>query len=350
MDGAAFCIACGSPPPLTSDRLCENSLRRRTVFSQVSERIQQHRCAKCGMHEVEKRWVRIEDEELGELRLRENLGVTEGATAVTVDMAYQPIDDRTARLHVTVDGELEGYKFEDQHEVLLQTSNAVCPSCTRKAGAYFEATMQLRSAGRRLSEEELKDLRGTLDELLDELESDPMFFVTKEGPVTGGWDLQLGSKALARTWARRLVRRFGGTTKETSTLVGMREGSEVTRLTLSYRKPAYGLGDVIRLKREYWLVSAWQKDGPKIRRLDRNERTGVTWRDMEKATVVSKSDDQFIVDILNRDSSGAEVMDPNDYRVVTVALPYDNDSSLPNLRIAFIDDSWLALPGHRGEE
>jgi nonsense-mediated mRNA decay protein 3 len=302
------------------------------------------------MHEVEKRWVRIEDEELGELRLRENLGVTEGATAVTVDMAYQPIDDRTARLHVTVEGELEGYKFEDQHEVLLQTSNAVCPSCTRKAGAYFEATMQLRSAGRRLSEEELKDLRGTLDELLDELESDPMFFVTKEGPVTGGWDLQLGSKALARTWARRLVRRFGGTTKETSTLVGMREGSEVTRLTLSYRKPAYGLGDVIRLKREYWLVSAWQKDGPKIRRLDRNERTGVTWRDMEKATVVSKSDDQFIVDILNRDSSGAEVMDPNDYRVVTVALPYDNDSSLPNLRIAFIDDSWLALPGHRGEE
>lgn len=350
MDGAAFCIACGSPPPLTSERLCENCLRTRTVFSQVSERIQQHRCAKCGMHEVEKRWVRIEDEELGELRLRENLGVTEGASAVTVDMAYQPIDDRTARLHVTVDGELEGYKFEDQHEVLLQTSNAVCPSCTRKAGAYFEATMQLRSAGRRLSEEELKDLRGTLDELLDELESDPMFFVTKEGPVTGGWDLQLGSKALARTWARRLVRRFGGTTKETSTLVGMREGSEVTRLTLSYRKPAYGLGDVIRLKREYWLVSAWQKDGPKIRRLDRNERTGVTWRDMEKATVVSKSDDQFIVDILNRDSSGAEVMDPNDYRVVTVALPYDNDSSLPNLRIAFIDDSWLALPGHRGEE
>ena len=349
MDGAAFCIACGSPPPLTSDRLCENCLRTRTVFSQVSERIQQHRCAKCGMHEVEKRWVRIEDEELGELRLRENLGVTEGATAVTVDMAYQPIDDRTARLHVTVEGELEGYKFEDQHEVLLQTSNAVCPSCTRKAGAYFEATMQLRSAGRRLSEEELKDLRGTLDELLDELESDPMFFVTKEGPVTGGWDLQLGSKALARTWARRLVRRFGGTTKETSTLVGMREGSEVTRLTLSYRKPAYGLGDVIRLKREYWLVSAWQKDGPKIRRLDRNERTGVTWRDMEKATVVSKSEDQFIVDILNRDSSGAEVMDPNDYRVVTVALPYDNDSSLPNLRIAFIDDSWLALPGHRGE-
>lgn len=210
--------------------------------------------------------------------------------------------------------------------------------------------MQLRSAGRRLSEDELKDLRATLDELLNELESDPMFFITKEGPVTGGWDLQLGSKALARTWARRLVRRFGGTTKETSTLVGMREGAEVTRLTLSYRKPAYGLGDVIRLKKEHWLVSAWQKDGPTLRRLDRNERTGATWRDMEKASVVSRFTDQIVVDVLNRDSSGAEVMDPTDYRVVTVALPYDDDGSVPNLRIAFIDDLWMALPGHTGEE
>ena len=284
------------------------------------------------------------------MRLREHLGVTEGASSVAVDMVYQPIDERTARLHVTVDGQLEGHQFTDQHEVLLQTSNAVCPACTRKAGAYFEATMQLRSAGRRLSDEELKSLRGTLDELLNESESDPMFFITKEGPVTGGWDLQFGSKALARTWARRLVRRFGGTTKETSTLVGMREGAEVTRLTLSYRKPAYGISDVIRLKRENWLVSSWQKDGPTLRRLDRNERTGATWRDMEKATVLSSFVDQIVVDVLNRDSSGAEVMDPNDYRVVTVALPYDDDGSAPNLRIAFIDDSWVALPGHTGDE
>ena len=43
-------------------------------------------------------------------------------------------------------------------------------------------------------------------------------------------------------------------------------------------------------------------------------------------------------------------MDPTDYRVVTVALPYDDDSSLTNLRIAFIDDLWMALPGHTGEE
>ena len=350
MDSGAFCVACGAQPPLTSKRLCEACLRVRTTFSKVPEWIQQDRCAKCSKHEVEKRWVNIDDAELGEHRLRENLDVVRGATEVAVDVAYQPIDERTARLHVTVEGQLEGYDFADEHDVLIQTSNAVCPACTRRAGAYFEATMQLRSAGRRLSDEELKSLRGTLDELLDEAESDPMFFITKEGPVTGGWDLQLGSKSLTKTWARRLVKRFGGTSKESSTLVGMREGMEVTRLTLSYRKPAYALGDVVRLKRQNWLVSAWQKGGPTLSRLEHNQRTGFSWRDMEKASVVCRFDDQKVVDILNRDSSGAEVMDPVDYRVVTVALPYDDDGSGASLRIGFIDDSWMALPGYVAED
>ncbi len=350
MDRAAFCIACGSPPPLTSTRLCEDCLRSRTTFSTLPERIQQHRCAKCSMYEVEKRWVNIGEEELGELRVRENLDVIEGSVDVKVDLQYQPIDERTARIHVKVSGELEGYDFDDDHEILLQTSNAVCKSCTRKAGAYFEATMQLRSAGRRLTDDELKNLRANLDEMLDELESDPMFFVTKEGPVTGGWDLQLGSKALARTWARRLVKRFGGTVKETSTLVGIREGTEITRLTLSYRKPAYALGDVIRFKKNDWIVNSWQKDGPTLRSIRQNQRIGVTWRDMEKATVKCSLSDQIVIDILNLDTSGAEVMDPSDYKVVTVAIPYDHERSCSSLRIAFIDDTWIALPGHRGVE
>jgi nonsense-mediated mRNA decay protein 3 len=226
----------------------------------------------------------------------------------------------------------------------LQTSNAVCTPCTRKDGDYFEATVQLRSAGRKLNEEELSDLRSTLDELLESMEPNPMFFVSKEGPVTGGWDLQLGSKSLARTWGRKLTRSFGGSVKESSTVVGVNEGVEVTRLTLSYRKPAYSIGDVVRFKKSIWLVDSWQKDGPILRKVDRFERSGATWRDMESSSVVCARAEQSNVQILNRDSSGAEFMDPSDYKVSTVALPYDDDGEAIDLRVGFIDGGWLALP------
>ena len=133
-----------------------------------------------------------------------------------------------------------------------------------------------------------------MDELIESMETNPMFFISKEGPVQGGWDIQLGSKSLARTWGRRLTKSFGGTVKESSKVVGVNDGVEVTRLTLSYRKPAYAIGDVIRHKKSLWIVDTWQKEGPILRRLDRFERTGATWRDMESSTVICSRSEQTL--------------------------------------------------------
>ena len=249
MSGGAFCITCGSEPPLSSDRLCESCLRKRVVLSKMPETIQQRRCAKCSAIEIRGGWSTLDSDGIADLRIRENLMFEERATKENVAFSVQEIDERTSRLHVDVSGSIEGHIFEDSHTVLLQTSNAVCTPCTRKDGDYFEATVQLRSAGRKLDESELSSLRATLEELIESMEPNPMFFISKEGPVQGGWDLQLGSKSLARTWGRRLTRSFGGTVKESSKVVGVNDGVEVTRLTLSYRKPAYALGDVIKHKK-----------------------------------------------------------------------------------------------------
>ena len=345
MSKDAFCIVCGDSSKLSSNRLCESCFRKRVTLSKVPKTIQQFRCPKCESYEIRGRWSKMNQESLADLRIRDNLELDERAEDVNVGFALQIIDDRTNRIHLDVSGMIDNFFFEDSFEVLLQTSNAICTPCTRKDGAYFEAIVQLRSAGRKLSEKELKELRSTLDEMLDGMEADPMFFITKEGIVTGGWDLQLGSKSMARNCARILTKKFGGTVKETSTVVGMRDGIEITRLTVSYRKPAYDVGDVVKLNNDLWMIDSWQKDGPIIRRLKFFHRTGASWRDMEKARIICSRSEQFIVDILNRDSSAAEVMTPHDYTMATVALPYDDDKNLTKLRIGFIEDIWVALPG-----
>ena len=70
----------------------------------------------------------------------------------------------------------------------------------------------------------------------------------------------------------------------------------------------------------------------------------LTWRDLEKTTVVSRRNEQFMIEVLNRDSSAAEFMDPNDWKVKAVSLPYDDDGVQSSLRIALIADEWVALP------
>lgn len=344
MSKGAFCITCGAEPPLSTERLCEVCLRKRITLSKMPDTIQQRRCAKCESYEIRGGWSTMDGYGIADLRIRENLILEHRAIRVSVDFSVEEIDHRTNRLHVEVSGSIDGYEFNDSHSPLLQTSNAVCTPCTRKDGDYFEATVQLRSAGRKLNEKELSNLRSTLDELIQSMEPNPMFFVSKEGRVTGGWDLQLGSKSLARTWGRKLTRSFGGSVKESSTVVGVNEGVEVTRLTLSYRKPAYSIGDVVRFKKSLWVIDSWQKDGPILRKVDRFERSGATWRDMESSKVVCARAEQSTVQVLNRDSSAAEFLDPSDYKVSTVALPYDDDGKMMELCIGFIDGEWVALP------
>jgi len=117
--------------------MCEACLRQRTELSKLPERIQQSRCAKCDSYEIRGRWSKMNSEDIADLRIRENLVAEERAQNVEVSFSVEPIDDRTYRLHVEVSGTIEDYEFNDSHESLLQTSNAVCTPCTRKAGSYF---------------------------------------------------------------------------------------------------------------------------------------------------------------------------------------------------------------------
>ena len=108
MSAGAFCIACGAPPPLTSERMCEGCLRQRTTLSKIPERIQQFRCAKCDSFEVRGRWSEMDPDAVADLRIRENLITEERAKQVDVSFSAESIDDRTSRLHVEVSGSIEG--------------------------------------------------------------------------------------------------------------------------------------------------------------------------------------------------------------------------------------------------
>jgi len=348
--GEAFCVACGAGPPHSSNRLCETCFRERNTLSECEETSQAYRCPKCGMNFESARWGFLEQEDLLQRRLDDSLQIHERAEAVGIATHAETIDERNVRIHVQVDGQIDAFHFEEQHEVIVRTSNMICKTCTRKDGNYYEATLQIRSAGRKLEDSEIEVLRGSLDTLLASMEPDPMFFITKEGSVVGGWDVTMGSKSLARTWARHMIQRWGGQTRETHSVIGQKDGMEVTRLTVLYRKPGYELGDVIRWRKRLWMIGAWQKDGPILSAQDQREKTGASWRDLEKAVVMSRFVDQIEVDLLNRDASAAEFMDPRDFKIQTVRLPYDDDGTQPRLRLGWITDEWVALPRVRNPD
>jgi nonsense-mediated mRNA decay protein 3 len=135
---------------------------------------------------------------------------------------------------------------------------------------------------------------------------------------------------------------FGGHISESNSTVGRKDGIDVTRLTLLYRKPGYDLGDVVKWKDNFWRPASWSKDGAVMERIDRRERTGASWRDLEHSKVVCQMKDFVSVELITEDSSVGEFLSPETWQMTPVRLPWDYKGD-KKLLLARVDDEWMAL-------
>ncbi|DAC47015.1 MAG TPA: hypothetical protein D7H92_05780, partial [Candidatus Poseidoniales archaeon] len=140
-----------------------------------------------------------------------------------------------------------------------------------------------------------------------------------------------------------LISEYGGMVIETNSTVGRKDGVDVTRLTLLYRKPGYEIGDVVQWRHHMWRPSAWTKEGAIMERIDRRERTGASWRDLEQAKVLAQRHEFIEVDFINEDATAGEFLDPNTWEMSLVRLPFEHIPGRKGLLIRQ-DEEWIALP------
>ena len=341
--GGEFCLICGAEPPLFSGRMCEKCTRDRVSLVKVPKNVPWTKCARCGIIDFQGKWSHVDSEDLWYELVQRNVEFHTEVEDLEVGLVAQEVDGRHTLIHLEIEGVIDDLLYTEKHTMRARMSNGVCLTCTRRAGNYFEATVQLRSSARRLSDEEFQTLRATLNDVLEEMPDDPMFFITNEGPVTGGYDVVLGSKALARAWGRHLISEHGGQITTTTSVVGRKDGVDLTRLTLLYRKPGYEIGDVVRWRGDLWRPSAWSGEGAILEKISRRERTGASWRDLENANVVARMSELVYHEPLSEDSSVAEFLDPSNWKTTAVRLSYEHVPGR-KLLLARVDGEWICLP------
>ncbi len=148
-----------------------------------------------------------------------------------VDVDYEPVPlEKRMDIPVRVRA-IDGKGKEQDLEARVVVYRSPCPDCSRRAGKYYEATIQVRG-----SEEDVERVSSEIEEMIKAWrERDPKSFVTSRETVRGGVDLKLGSKRAATRAAREIKKREDVETRETSELVGRRDGRNVTRKTILIR-------------------------------------------------------------------------------------------------------------------
>ena len=117
-----------------------------------------------------------------------------------------------------------------------------------KRPQYFEATLQLRNPTQEVVtfvEEEINQKK---------------IHVAKEVELKNGFDYFLADNSFTLALGKKLQQKFGGEIRLSSSLFSQKDGKDIHRGTVLYRKPNFTKGDHVIYDGEECIVKAMAKD------------------------------------------------------------------------------------------
>ncbi len=188
------CPLCGRKSEV--GMFCSDCYLKKNLKLELPGTVSLTRCKNCGTYLLAGKWLRDVTEEDAVKRtvlaaLKSNVKGLEKAGMMTI--STEPSDkDHIATVTFTL-GETEVSK-----NTIVRITGVACPDCSRMAGGYFEAVLQIRGGvSKKTIDDVVKSVSGHKDKFA---------FIAKIAKVPGGYDVYLGSKKSAE----RLVKGFRG--------------------------------------------------------------------------------------------------------------------------------------------
>jgi len=229
---------------------------------------------------------------------------------------------------ISLSGKFLGEQVEESCKIPVRIKRNCCERCSRIAGKYFEATVQVRgSLSRLLSKKEAEECKSIAISLADSgyKNGDQLSFIQDIEEVKGGIDIILGSTQLGRHIARAITDRFGGRTRESSKLIGKKDGKDLYRTTILVRFPKLNRGDIISFKGSLFEVTGFDGKRTMVTSLENTRRTSLTEEDIDKVKALGNRADAEKAVVVTKDKDVLEFMDPENYKIALAPRPRELD-------------------------
>jgi|GEM_PF-4572821 len=132
-----------------------------------------------------------------------------------------------------VTAELEGQKIQQEFEIEFKVQKHLCKECSRKAGKYYEGTLQIRNAS--------DEIKGFAQSLV----SKSGVLVCSKKEVESGIDYKLGDSRKINQVAEKLHNAFGGSLERSEKLFSWdrQTSKKVHRISVVYKAPEVKKGE-----------------------------------------------------------------------------------------------------------
>ena len=305
------CASCGKE---SEYGICGRCLTEKNQMVSVPPVIEIIQCSRCGYFRLE-RWRESSLSDAIDFHLYRNLRVHPEFDVIRVN--FESVGDEIGRYRLDVEGYVRDHFHVFKSEFEVRLKKIACEKCSRQAGGYYEAILQIRADKRKLTEKEINRILDIVENGVQKEKNNPKAFITKIETRREGIDIYLGDKILGQKLSRMISRETGADTKESSKIAGREDGRDFYRFTYLLKLPGFFKGDLVRDGN----VIAVVRDV--VKRKGYSIRTGKPVK-LENPVVIARKKELMESSVLNVDEYTVEVLDPYTFQTCMVEKPEMN--------------------------
>ncbi|MGB9929647.1 MAG: 60S ribosomal export protein NMD3 [Methanosarcina sp.] len=317
------CPKCGKESDILLDSVCKDCFFETFKLIELPLVLHVRICSNCGAYFQRSKWGDIGNlEEVVLKAVEDALFIHNEAGDVEVYFKPREITPYIYIVRAEVDAIVRGEPVHADAETEVRIQRTACDMCSRESGGYFEAIIQIRAAGRYPTEEEKKRCSTLARETMESMrkKGDRLAFISDVIEQKEGIDFYMGSMNASRQVCRLIVSELGGSFSESPTLVGMKDGKNLYRITFAVRLPEFRPGDVIRYRGRIIQIKS---SGKKVNgiSLEDGSRFISTPEELKGAEKVGNIADAVLTVLVSIEDNAILVLDPETYETVAIKKP-----------------------------
>jgi len=340
-----FCVRCGREGP-TYEYLCAACFLENNRFTSVPEHVDLVECAHCDEFLIGGKWSEFSSVEVAvKDAAAKSIPLRKGARIEEIKTEVRPQDSKN--FLVVIDSKVKYLDLHvDEHlETVVRLKGGVCPRCSKIMGSYYESILQVRTRGRKFSDEEKEQILGEIEARVNNASKNSRdMFISKVEEMHGGLDAYLSSNSLGKSLSREIAEKYGAEVKESSSLLGQKDGKEIFRVTYLVRLPSYKIGDIVVQADRPYLIGGIGSRGTRLIDLRTHESMNINNADLRSAQAVGNKDEALEAVVLTESDKELEVMDPRNFKPAGIKKTQDFKRKGESVRVFPYEGELLLLP------
>jgi nonsense-mediated mRNA decay protein 3 len=250
-----FCVECGREEPIFRNGVCIACYMKHTQFTKGPSILDVTICPHCESYKYKNTWVHEPFDDVLKREIKGVFHLSPELKNVQIQTKCNE-QERILACMVFFTGVVENQAVTEQHPLTVRLKRVTCDICSREAGGYYEAILQIRAHGRTFSDEELGVLRSTVENMVGQLQESGKrgLFITDSEEKREGLDFFLSEKGTALSIAKKVQEQFGGEFKSSTSSAGMKDSRQLYRMTYLVRLPSYRKGDIFMHRGSFYGI------------------------------------------------------------------------------------------------